>query len=200
MPLRPAAWTRTLDPGSAQCAVRDDVKRTGRAVRDDFAFLLSSPRKRGSSGPCDAPISIPARRCAPSGMTSKAGAHDPAWLRFFAVIPAQAGIQWPLRCVRLDPGSALCAVRDDVKSKGARSGVASLFCCHPRGCGDPVRLAARTLDPGSALRAVRDDIERWGTPFGMTSREVARREARRFAFWCHPGAAAGGTRDPVTWL
>ena len=119
MPLRPAAWTRTLDPGSAQCAVRDDVKRTGRAVRDDFAFLLSSPRKRGSSGPCDAPISIPARRCAPSGMKSKAGAHDPGWLRFFAVIPAQAGIQWPLRCVRLDPGSALCAVRDDVMKWGA---------------------------------------------------------------------------------
>ena len=36
------------------------------------------------------------------------------------------------------------------------------FCCHPRGSGDPVRLAARPLDPGSALRAVRDDVMKKG--------------------------------------
>ncbi len=36
-------------------------------------------------------------------------------------------------------------------------------CRHPRGCGDPVRLAARPLDPGSALRAVRDDIKKIAT-------------------------------------
>ena len=59
-----------LDPGSALRAVRDDVKRRrGRAIRGGFAFLLSSPRRRGSSGTCGIPAWIPARPCAPSGMT-----------------------------------------------------------------------------------------------------------------------------------
>ena len=39
---------------------------------------------------------------------------------FLAVIPAEAGIQWPLRNARLDPGSALRAVRDDVKKSWRR--------------------------------------------------------------------------------
>ena len=37
----------------------------------------------------------------------------------FAVIPAQAGIQWLLRGARLDPGSALRAVRDDISKRGS---------------------------------------------------------------------------------
>ena len=100
-------------------------------------FLLSSPRKRGSSGSCGAPVWIPARPCGPSGMTSKLGAvreGRPARRRapttmtlqgakerhiLFAVIPAKAGIQRHLRGARLDPGSALRAVRDDVKRRGA---------------------------------------------------------------------------------
>ena len=72
-----------------------------------------------------------------------------------------------LRGTRLDPGSALRAVREDV-----------VFCCHPRGSGDPVAPARRRylrcarLDPGSALQAVRDDVPaRPCGPFGMTSEE-----------------------------
>ena len=38
-----------LDPGSALRAVRDDITKKGRVVWDDLAFLLSSPRMRGSS-------------------------------------------------------------------------------------------------------------------------------------------------------
>ncbi len=34
-----------------------------------------------------------------------------------AVIPAKAGIQWLVRGTRLDPGSALRAVRDDVEER-----------------------------------------------------------------------------------
>ena len=100
-------------------------------------FLLSSLRKRGSSGSCGASVWIPARPCGPSGMTSKLGAARegrPARRRapttmtlqgakerhiLFAVIPAKAGIQRHLRGARLDPGSALRAVRDDVKRRGA---------------------------------------------------------------------------------
>ena len=45
----------------------------------------------------------------------------------FGVIPGRAqrepGIQWYLRGARLDPGSALRAVRDDNKKKGAPSGM-----------------------------------------------------------------------------
>ena len=37
------------------------------------AFLLSSPRRRGSSGTRGAPVWIPARPCGPSGMTSVRG-------------------------------------------------------------------------------------------------------------------------------
>ena len=100
-----------LDPGSALRAVRDDV---------------------------------PARRYAPSGMTSKLGAvreDRPARRRaptkttlqgarvrriLFAVIPAKAGIQRHLRDARLNPGSALCAVRDDVPARRyAPSGMTS---------------------------------------------------------------------------
>ena len=40
----------------------------------------------------------------------------------FAVIPAEAGIPWHLRGARLDPGSALRAVRDDVKRGAYRRG------------------------------------------------------------------------------
>ena len=36
-------------------------------------LLLSSPRRRGSSGICGAPVWIPARPCGPSGMTSEEG-------------------------------------------------------------------------------------------------------------------------------
>ena len=35
-----------------------------------------------------------------------------------AVIPAKAGIQWLVRGTRLNPGSALWAVRDDVEEEG----------------------------------------------------------------------------------
>ena len=66
-----------------------------------------------------------------------------------------------MRSTRLDPGSALRAVRDDAeRKKGAAVRDDVAFCCHPRECGDPVRLAARPLDPGSALRAVRDDVRK----------------------------------------
>ena len=60
------------------------------------------------------------RRSGPSGMTlEEAKAHTS-----FAVIPAKAGIQWCLRGARLDPGSALRAVRDDIKRRSAPSGMA----------------------------------------------------------------------------
>ena len=53
-----------------------------------------------------------------------------------------------MRDARLDPGSALRAVRDDVKRERARR----------QGIQSPLRDAC--LDPGSALRAVRDDVKR----------------------------------------
>ena len=43
----------------------------------------------------------------------------------FAVIPAKAGIQWYLRGARLDFGSALRAVRDDIKRRSGPSGMTS---------------------------------------------------------------------------
>ena len=66
-------------------------------------------------------------RSAPSVMTSKER-NAAARGRFaFGVIPGRAqrepGIQWHLRDARLDPGSALRAVRDDIKKKGAPSGM-----------------------------------------------------------------------------
>ncbi len=87
-----------------------------------------------------------------------------------------------------------CTVRDGVKSRADRPGWCqekeravrddAVFCCHPRGSGDPVAPARRRylrgarLDPGSALRAVRDDIKRRG-PSGMTSKEGAGRAGWR---------------------
>ena len=145
---------------------------------------------------------LPARPCGPFGMTSKekggavredvpAGRCVPATMTpqgakvrhiLFAVIPAEAGIQRILRGVCLDPGSALRAVRDDVKrgayrrggrlllmsSRGRRrrnpgsSDLAATVCyarC-PRGRRRHLRDAH--LDPGSALRAVRDDVRKKG--------------------------------------
>ena len=65
-----------LDPGAALRAVRDDVKRSAMAT----AFLLSSPRKRGSSGPGEALTWIPARPCGWSGMANRPGAAQrPGW-------------------------------------------------------------------------------------------------------------------------
>ena len=47
--------------------------------------------------------------------------------RFLGVIPGYAqrepGIQWYLRGARLDPGSALRAVRDDIKRSNALAGM-----------------------------------------------------------------------------
>ena len=130
---KPGARRRRLwGPPARRCAPSGMTSEEGAPP-----FLLSSPRKRGSSGSCGAPVWIPARPCGPSGMTSKLGAARegrPARRRapttmtlqgakerhiLFAVIPAKAGIQRHLRGARLDPGSALRAVRDDVKRRGA---------------------------------------------------------------------------------
>ena len=58
-----------------------------------------------------------ARACEP-GIGCRLG-----WRFAFGAIPGRAqrepGIQWHLRSARLDPGSALRAVRDDVEKKGA---------------------------------------------------------------------------------
>ena len=70
----------------------------------------------------------------------------------FAVIPAQAGIQWLLHSARLDPGSALRAVRDDAMTSDAPP-----FAVIPAQAGIQCLLRGARLDPGSALRAVRDD-------------------------------------------
>ena len=64
------------------------------------------------------------------------GVCRPGWRFAFGVIPGRAQrepgsasptaklvIQWHLRSARLDPGSALRAVRDDNKKKGAPSGM-----------------------------------------------------------------------------
>ena len=55
------------------------------------------------------------------------GVCRPGWRFAFGVIPWRAQrepeIQWHLRGARLDPGSALRAVRDDVRKKGARRAV-----------------------------------------------------------------------------
>ena len=117
-----------LDPGSALRAVRDDIskertplgmasKEEGRAVQHDV--------KRGRAG----------------GMTSREGRAVRDGVLLFGVIPgppqAEPGIQrlgavtaclarsprgWRrhLRGARLDPGSALRAVRDDVSKERAR--------------------------------------------------------------------------------
>ena len=130
---KPGARRRRLwGPPARRCAPSGMTSEEGAPP-----FLLSSPRKRGSSGSCEAPVWIPARPCGPFGMTSKLGAvreGRPARRRapttmtlqgakerhiLFAVIPAKAGIQRHLRGARLDPGSALRAVRDDVKRRGA---------------------------------------------------------------------------------
>ena len=54
---------------------------------------------------------------------------------FFAVIPkppqAEPGTQWYLRSARLDPGSALRAVRDDVKREGGDGGDVLLLAVIP---------------------------------------------------------------------
>ena len=65
---------------------------------------------------------------------------------FLCVIPVQAGIQWLLRGARLDPGSALRAVRDD-------------------GAGSALR-AVRDDGTGSALCAVREEGIQRGLIFG----------------------------------
>ena len=123
---------------------------------------------------------------------------------------ANRGIQWLLRGARLDPGSALRAVRDDVPARRyAPSGMTSklgavredrparrrapttttlqgarvrhiLFAVIPgrvqREPGIQWRLRGARLYPGSALRAVRDDAPaRRSAPSGMTSAEGARR-------------------------
>ena len=48
--------------------------------------------------------------------------------RFLGVIRGRAqrepGIQWYLRGAGLDPGPALCAVRDDIKRRSGPSGMA----------------------------------------------------------------------------
>ena len=130
---KPGARRRRLwGPPARRCAPSGMTSEEGAPP-----FLLSSPRKRGSSGSCEAPVWIPARPCGPFGMTSKLGAvreGRPARRRapttmtlqgakerhiLFAVIPAKAGIQRHLRGACLDPGSALRAVRDDVKRRGA---------------------------------------------------------------------------------
>ena len=100
-----------LDPGSALRAVRDDragsalravqddkAGSTLRAVRDDIRKQVRGVQDDGAGSTLRVVHEDArkyARRC------------------LFAVIPAKAGIQWLLRGVRLDPGSALRAVRDD---------------------------------------------------------------------------------------
>ena len=100
-----------LDPGSALRAVRDDragsalravqddkAGSTLRAVRDDIRKQVRGVQDDGAGSTLRVVHEDArkyARRCP------------------FAVIPAKAGVQWLLRGVRLDPGSALRAVRDD---------------------------------------------------------------------------------------
>ena len=91
--------------------------------------------------------------------------------RFSAVIPGRAqcepGIQWYLQGARLDPGSALRAVRDDIRRRSGPSGMTleeakahTSFAVIPAKAGIQWYLRGARLDFGSALRAVRDDIRR----------------------------------------
>ena len=57
-----------------------------------------------------------------------------------------------MRGARLDPGSALRAVRDDTMKSDAPP-----FAVIPAQAGIQCLLRGARLDPGSALRAVRDD-------------------------------------------
>ena len=84
-----------LDPGSALRAVRDDISKQVRGVQDDGA------------GSTLRVVHEDARKYA---------RHCP-----FAVIPAKAGIQRLLQNTRLDPGSALRAVRDDGAGSALRA-------------------------------------------------------------------------------
>ena len=81
-----------LDPGSALRAVRDDVIKKGHRPGGQAGWALRT------------------------GHDDALGTMERHIL--FAVIPAKAGIQRILRGVCLDPGSALRAVRDDVRKKG----------------------------------------------------------------------------------
>ena len=157
-------------------------------------LLLSSPRRRGSSGICGAPVWIPARRCAPSEMTSREGRtggddvlflmsswgrrrRNPGssdWAVTAWLAGRSNGRRMHLRGTRLDPGSVLRAVRDDVSEgtcrpgdvngegvPGGHSGGKSAphsFAVIPAEAGIQWHLRGTRLDPGSALRAVRDDV------------------------------------------
>ena len=75
-----------------------------------------------------------------------------------SVIPAKAGIQWLLRNARLDPGSALRAVRDDEGSGqpcAIRNGIRREERAHlsviPAQAGIQWLLRNARLAPGSAL-------------------------------------------------
>ena len=92
---------------------------------------------------------------------------------FLAVIPGRAqrepGIQRRLPNSRLDPGSALRAVRDDVPARpcwpsgmtlqGAKA-CHILFAVIPAKAGIQRCLRGACLNPDSALRAVRDDVNK----------------------------------------
>ena len=130
---------------------------------------------------------VPARRCTLSGMTLQ-GARARHIL--FAVIPAKAGIQWILRGICLDPGSALRAVRDDVESRGAVRGGLSLLGVIPAKAEIQWILRGICLDPGSALQAVRDDVPaRRCAPSGMTYRLGTARPAEKEMKQCSRRAA-----------
>ena len=68
----------------------------------------------------------------------------------FAVIPAEAGIQWHLRGAHLDPGSALRAVGDDVSARPrGPSGMTSPK--KKRAVGDDVSSRKDTAAPGGCF-------------------------------------------------
>ncbi len=111
-----------LDPGSALRAVRDDGAGSAlRAVRDDgtgsaLHAVRDDNREKERVGRNDIRKQVRGVQDDGAGSTLRV-VHEDArkYARHcpFAVIPAKAGIQWLLRGVRLDPGSALRAVRDD---------------------------------------------------------------------------------------
>ena len=75
-----------------------------------------------------------------------------------------------LRSACLDPGSALRAVRDDIKRKGAPSGMTSRERERRPGGRQKKKCAVRD-DGKSKERAVREDVRRRSAPSGRTSGE-----------------------------
>ena len=191
------------------------------------AFLLSSPRRRGSSGTRGAPVWIPARPCGPSGMTSVRGwaVRDDVPARPYGpsgMTPVRGAVgvasreNGAVRGTSMEKGCREDAQGAKVRhilllsSRGRRrrnpgsSDLAATAWLAGSSNGRRTHWRDARLDPGSALRAVRDDISEGCAPCGTTYRPGPARGGyaalrERTPAQCGGGTLAAGAGVLLAW-